>query len=335
MEYLGYLILVRHGESRWNIANKFTGWVDVALSEKGIQQSIKTAKNLEKYNIDIAFTSKLSRAQETLLLILSEQKKTGIFLHKNDWKSKWFLRYNNKEFEKDEIPIHSSEKLNERYYGSIQGIKKNDARNKWGAEKVFAWRRSFDIRPPSGESLKDVYKRATSYFKSTIMKHVKSNQNVIISAHGNSLRAIIKFLLNLNDQDIPSLDMSFDNPTIFKYENGQIELVSKKLSFDRPIEWELKRIKGKTTITKLIKKSPSKRKSSSKKVAKKKVAKKKTAKRAIKHKPVKKTSKKRTTTRKKVSKKKKSSPKKKTAKKSVKRKATKKAKRKVTTKRRS
>ncbi|MCA9477957.1 MAG: 2,3-bisphosphoglycerate-dependent phosphoglycerate mutase [Nanoarchaeota archaeon] len=234
---MAYLILVRHGESRWNIANKFTGWIDVPLSEVGIHEALITAKRLQKLSLDIAFTSELERAQETLLLILASQDKTGIFKHQDKKrKNDWYVH--RKQFDKKEIPIHLSEKLNERYYGDLQGLNKDDARRKWGKEQVHLWRRSYDIQPPKGESLKDVVKRAVPHFKKNILPHVKKGKNVIISAHGNSLRAIIKHIDGISDEQIPNLELQTGVPIIYKYIRGKLVKETGDHTFDRPTHWK-------------------------------------------------------------------------------------------------
>lgn len=232
---MSYLILVRHGESRWNLANKFTGWIDVPLSPNGIKEALSCAKKLEGLTLDVAFTSKLKRAQETLLLILAKQKYTGIFLHK---KKQYSLA---KKFEKHEIPIFSSEKINERYYGKLQGMNKDAARRKWGKEQVFKWRRSYDIKPPGGECLKDVYKRVIPYFKTNIMPELKKKKDVIVSAHGNSLRAMMKYLDNISDEKIPHLEIPFGRPIIYKYTKGKLIKEKHKHEFTRPVHWVRKK----------------------------------------------------------------------------------------------
>lgn len=232
---MGYLILVRHGESRWNIANRFTGWVDVPLSEVGINEALIAAKKLEGIDIDVAFTSKLERAQETLLIILAKQDRTGIFIHTTGKRKKW-CRHKADPNDK-EIPIYSSEALNERYYGRLQGLNKIKTAEKYGKEQVFLWRRSYDIRPPGGESLKDTIKRAVPYFKKKIMPEIRKGKNVIVSAHGNSLRGIIKYLDNISDKDIPHLELPTGLPIIYEY-NGK-KLIKKEHihSFTRPVYW--------------------------------------------------------------------------------------------------
>ncbi|MBW3002752.1 2,3-bisphosphoglycerate-dependent phosphoglycerate mutase [Candidatus Woesearchaeota archaeon] len=235
---MSYLILVRHGESRWNLANKFCGWVDVPLSENGIKEALSAAKKLEGLTLDVAFTSKLERAQETLLLILAKQKFTGIFLHNTGKMAKWSKHPH--KLEKNEIPIYSDTALNERYYGRLQGMNKDAARRKWGKPQVFKWRRSYDIRPPGGECLKDVYKRTVPYFKKVIMPHIRKKKDVIISAHGNSLRALIKYLDNISDEKIPHLELPTGKPIIYKYTKGKLIKEKHKHSFTRPVHWTRK-----------------------------------------------------------------------------------------------
>ena len=232
---MSHLILIRHGESRWNISNKFSGWTDVPLSEVGINEALIAAKKLEGLRLDIAFTSKLTRAQETLLLILAKQDYTGIFLHKSKKRFSWSLHP--KVFDKYEIPIYSDNSLNERYYGSLQGMDKNKARKKFGEKQVFKWRRSWDVKPPKGESLKDTYKRSVPYFIKKVLPELKSGKNVIVSAHGNSLRAIIKYLERISDEEIPHLNLPTGKPIIYKWRNGRLKKDNYTHSFNRPVHW--------------------------------------------------------------------------------------------------
>lgn len=234
---MGYIILIRHGESRWSKKNKFTGWVDVPLSEKGIADALLSSKKLKNIHIDVAFTSKLIRAQETLLLALAKQEKTGVFLHNTKWRKLWFLHSSGRTFEDNEIPIHSSDKLNDRYYGAIQGMQKDLARKTWGEEVVTSWRRDFTAKPPNGESLQQLFRRTTSYYKSTILKHIKANQNVIVCAHSNNLRAIVKNILDIGTDKVSQLRIDLKEPIIFKYDNNKFTLVNKKLSYTRDISW--------------------------------------------------------------------------------------------------
>lgn len=248
---MNYLILVRHGQSKWNLTQKFTGWVDVSLSEHGIAESLKVAGELKNFDIDVAFTSHLERAQQTLAIVLAKQKKTGIFLH--DDKKQFDWSNHPKQFEENEIPIYSDNALNERYYGDLQGKSKERMRKKFGEEKVFLWRRSFDEKPPNGESLKDVYNRSVPYFKEKIIPELKKGKNVIISGHGNSLRSIIKYLDNIDDENIPFLELHTGKAVIYKYENNKLEKLKHEHSFDRPVEWKQIRKKGKHLIQYKIK----------------------------------------------------------------------------------
>lgn len=277
---MGYLILVRHGESRWNKENRFTGWVDIPLNKTGIEQATKTGRQLKNTKIDIAFTSKLIRAHETLLRILAEQKCTGIFLHKSKWRKSWSMHLN-KLFDKTEIPIHSSDKLNERYYGKLQGMNKEEVKEHHGEELFTFWRRGWNIRPPGGESLKDVYKRVVPYFKKRILPHLRANQNVLVSAHGNSLRALVKFLDQITDEDIPHLEITLGKPLIYEFKNNTLirKGVEHKFLQKPEDETKTKVTKNKTKTTTKKKKAVKKqtRKTKNKKIEKKPINKRKTA----------------------------------------------------------
>ncbi|MDD5527588.1 MAG: histidine phosphatase family protein [Patescibacteria group bacterium] len=232
---MSYLILIRHGQSRWNLTNKFTGWVDVPLSRLGVKEAILNAKELRQLKIDVAYTSELSRAQETLLIILSGQNRTGIFLHRGK-KDGDHDRYATK-LDKNEIPIYSSPILNERYYGRLQGMDKAQVREKYGEKKVMEWRRSYKGRPPGGESLQDVYGKVIPYFHREIQPWLEKNKNVIISSHGNTLRAIIKHLENISDHDISHLEISNSQPIVYRFSGGKIQRAKGELSFERKVYW--------------------------------------------------------------------------------------------------
>jgi 2,3-bisphosphoglycerate-dependent phosphoglycerate mutase len=232
---MSYLILIRHGQSRWNLANKFTGWVDVPLSRLGVKEAVMNARELRQLKIDIAFTSELSRAQETLLIILSSQDRTGIFLHESK-KDGDHNRYATR-LTKNEIPIYSTPVLNERFYGRLQGLDKAQVRKKYGEKKVLEWRRSFTGRPPGGDSLKDVYDEVIPYFHKEIMSWIKKKKNVVISSHGNTLRAIIKHLENISDDDIAHLELPNSQPIVYRFQQGKIERAAGELSFARKVFW--------------------------------------------------------------------------------------------------
>lgn len=211
------LVLVRHGESIWNKENKFTGWTDVELSDKGIEEAREAGKVLKEnnYTFDIAYTSVLKRANHTLDLILEE------------------LSLN--------IPINKSWRLNERHYGALQGLNKEETANKYGSKQVHEWRRSYDIKPPAldindsrylemknkyseyipqTECLKDTVNRVIPYWESDIKKSLLDNKKVIIVAHGNSLRGLIKYLDNISDQDIMNVEVPTGNPLVYELDEN-------------------------------------------------------------------------------------------------------------------
>lgn len=188
---MGKLVLVRHGQSTWNKENKFTGWVDVGLAEKGETEAKEAGRILNGLKFDQAFTSALKRAQLTLSLILEETGQTDLL-------------------------IVQDEALNERMYGDLQGMDKDEARRKFGEEQVHIWRRSFDIAPPGGESLKDTANRVLPYFEREIVPLLKEGKNIIIAAHGNSLRALIMKLENLSKEEILKVEVPTGKPKLYE-----------------------------------------------------------------------------------------------------------------------
>lgn len=230
----GTLVLVRHGESRLNELNIFTGWIDVSLSKKGLVEARKVASHCHHFDYDAAFTSSLERARETLQVILSSQKKIGIFKHATDF------RYNHrekapKEFTKKILPIFTSEKLNERSYGDLQGLNKDVASRIFGKAKVFKWRRKYKNRPPKGESLEDVYLRVIPYFEKYIHPIIKRGRTALVVAHGNSLRALIKYLERVGDDQIPFVYLPTGHPLVYSCAKGQIARVEGRYHFRRPL----------------------------------------------------------------------------------------------------
>lgn len=228
MEYrlMGYLILVRHGEPGLKPEERLAGWVDVSLSRKGIEEALRCAAELEKFELDLAFASNLVRTQETLFLILSGQKKTGVVVHEmagnegNPGKTDWYL-YPEK-LGKKLIPIYFTPSLNERYYGKLQGRKKQKMEEKYGAEKLASWRWNFEPGPPEGESLKVVYERAVPYFMEKILPAVKAGKNVLICAHQGSLRALVKYIEGISDEDIREVRFSTGELAIYQYSGGKL-----------------------------------------------------------------------------------------------------------------
>lgn len=221
------LILVRHGDSFWNKEgyNCFTGWVDVANLPSGIKKLVKAGKILENEKINIAFTSELYRGIETAMTVLSFNKVSGtpIIIHQSDEIAN-LSKFYHKDFD-NFVSVIRAWQLNERYYGELQGMNKDKARKKFGEEKVFLWRRSYDVSPPKGESLKETTKRVVSYFKKTILPELKKGKNVLIGAHGNSLRALVKYLDNISDEEIPKLKIKKGVPLKYKYSAGKFRKI--------------------------------------------------------------------------------------------------------------
>ena len=231
---MNYLVLVRHGQSMWNIANKFTGWVDVALTEKGLYEALIAAEELQGIRFDIAYTSTLIRAHQTLCAILSKQERVAIFIHEDAQHQRHALHP--EQYASEELPVFSHEALNERWYGELQGMAIDEARRQFSEEQVFVWRRSWDVAPPGGESLKDTYERVIPYLEQYILPQIQQGKNVLIAAHGNSLRAIIKYLEQISDEEIPQLELPTGKPIIYGYNNNHYQR-EEHLRFDRPLHW--------------------------------------------------------------------------------------------------
>jgi 2,3-bisphosphoglycerate-dependent phosphoglycerate mutase len=187
------LVLVRHGQSEWNLKNLFTGWRDVGLTEKGVAEAHNAGQKLktEGLHFDVAFTSELVRAQRTLDIVLGEMGQT-------------------------DITVIKDQALNERDYGDLSGLNKDDARKKWGEEQVLIWRRSYDVAPPGGESLKDTAARVLPYYIQDILPRVLRGEKVIVAAHGNSLRALIMVLERLSPKEIVSREIATGVPLIYR-----------------------------------------------------------------------------------------------------------------------
>jgi 2,3-bisphosphoglycerate-dependent phosphoglycerate mutase len=187
------LVLVRHGESEWNKLNLFTGWKDPDLSDKGVAEAHKAGQLLKAQGLkfDIAFTSALQRAQHTLDIMLDELGQAG-------------------------LPRRRDQRLNERDYGDLSGLNKDEARKRWGAQQVHIWRRSFDVPPPGGESLKDTAERVLPYYQAQIWPEVASGRNVLVAAHGNSLRALIMQLEGLTGEQIVARELGTGVPIVYR-----------------------------------------------------------------------------------------------------------------------
>ena len=223
------LILLRHGESVWNKENRFTGWTDVDLSSKGVEEAINAGKILLKNNVtfSVAFSSVLLRANKTLDLVLKEMNLS--------------------------VPVFYSYRLNERHYGALQGLNKDETKKKYGEEQVHIWRRSYDVRPPEltyddprypgndpkykdlskeelplTECLKDTLNRVLPYYNNEIKKHLLNGENVLIVAHGNSIRSIIKHIENISDEDIMSVEIPTGVPYVFEFDN-ELNVINKTI----------------------------------------------------------------------------------------------------------
>jgi 2,3-bisphosphoglycerate-dependent phosphoglycerate mutase len=213
------LILLRHGESLWNAQNKFTGWVDVPLSERGRAEATIAASRLSGYRVNVCFTSKLIRAIETAMICLSDRYdicngKIPIIKHEtsdSDWHG-WDQYEGNPS---EELPIFTNAALDERFYGDLQGLNKADTAEKYGEEQVQQWRRSYSVRPPGGESLEDTQKRVAVYFGTRILLHLQQGENVLVAAHGNSLRSIIMKLENLSPEAVTKLELATGLPIVY------------------------------------------------------------------------------------------------------------------------
>jgi 2,3-bisphosphoglycerate-dependent phosphoglycerate mutase len=234
MPRVGTLVLVRHGESRWNNCNRFTGWVDVPLSEKGIDEAQACAKACSKFSFNAVYTSALERAQATALLILAKQNRNGIFQHEEDPRYKRWIQDSN-QCGGDDIPIFETTVLNERYYGHLQGMNKDEARSKYGVDIVEGWRRGYKNRPPGGETLEEVHARVIPYFFDEILPRIQRQESVLISGHENSLRAIIKELEGISDEDISHVNLPTAQAIIYEAGEGDcFTRVSGEYTFTHP-----------------------------------------------------------------------------------------------------
>ncbi|KAK1406769.1 hypothetical protein QVD17_38377 [Tagetes erecta] len=211
------LILIRHGESLWNEKNLFTGCVDVPLTRKGVDEAIEAGKRISNIPVDMIYTSALIRAQMTAMLAITQhrRKKVPIVLHNESEQAESWSRIFSQETEKQCIPVVTAWQLNERMYGELQGLNKQETADKYGKEQVHEWRRSYDIPPPNGESLEMCAERAVAYFKEHIEPQLQAGKNVMIAAHGNSLRSIIMYLDKLTSQEVISLELSTGIPMLY------------------------------------------------------------------------------------------------------------------------
>ena len=195
------LILIRHGQSVWNAENRFTGWTDVDLSDKGVKEAEEAGNELRNQVIDVIHTSDLIRAKRTAEIVIRANVSSKDTVTKSDWR------------------------LNERNYGTLQGLNKAETAEKHGAEQVHIWRRSFDVAPPEGESLEMTAKRTIPYFEEEIIPDLESGVSVLVSAHGNSLRSIVMHIEGIPPKDIVSFEIQTGVPRYYDYSNGELSLI--------------------------------------------------------------------------------------------------------------
>lgn len=216
------IVLLRHGKSEWNQKNRFTGWVDIPLSKTGVDEAQKAGKRISAIPFDVIFTSSLIRAQMTAMIAMSEHEsgRTPLILHKGEGKlEEWSKIYDSKAAENC-IPVYCHWELNERMYGELQGLDKDETRAQFGPDQVKIWRRSFSTPPPSGESLKMTAERSIPYFNHTILPFLKRGQNVLVAAHGNSLRSIVMDLESLSEEAVLDLEIPTGEPLCYSYQGS-------------------------------------------------------------------------------------------------------------------
>ena len=201
---MAILILIRHGQSVWHASNRCPGWTEVDLSEKGVVEAEEAGRQLSGNRIDVVHTSDLIRAQRTAKIVMQHNESSG-----------------------DNVPTQYDWRLNERHYGALQGLNKAETAEKHGAEQVHIWRRSFDVPPPEGESLEMTAERTIPYFTEEILTDLESGKNVLVSAHGNSLRSIVMHIEGISPEDIVSLEIPTGVPMLYRHdENGMIRVDS-------------------------------------------------------------------------------------------------------------
>ncbi len=194
---MGTLILIRHGQSLWNLENRFAGWSDIPLTEQGTKDAAVTGAQLREFTIDAAFTSRLQRAQSTLQIIL-------------------------KTLGQAKVPVEKDSALNERHYGDLQGLNKAETAQKYGQEQVLLWRRSFDTPPPNGESIADCVRRTTPFFVHYILPRVQAGETILVVAHGNSIRPILRHLEKLDDDTTAEMEIGLCTPYIYWFDGKKM-----------------------------------------------------------------------------------------------------------------
>ena len=194
---MGVFVIIRHGQSQWNLENLFAGWSDIPLTEQGRNDAAVVAHHLQDFHFDVAFTSKLQRASETLHIILQELQRQCVH-------------------------VIADQSLNERHYGDLQGLNKAELAAKYGQEQVYRWRRGYSNRPPGGESIEDCVKRVTPYFVEHILPEVVAGKTVLVVAHGNSMRPMVKYLEDLDAPTTATMEIGLRTPYIYWFEGGRV-----------------------------------------------------------------------------------------------------------------
>jgi len=219
---MSQLILLRHGQSEWNKRNLFTGWVDVPLSSEGIAEALAAGALISEIPIDIIITTTLVRAQMTAFLVMTKHhsNKVPVVIHQSEGRLEEWSQIYSEEARNNTIPVIRTSELNERAYGELQGLNKIETSEKYGPEQVRIWRRSFDTPPPKGESLAMTAARSIPYFEKTIIPLLEENKNVLVCAHGNSLRSIIMDLEGLSKDEVVHLELATGIPVIYDFSKG-------------------------------------------------------------------------------------------------------------------
>ena len=213
------LVLLRHGESAWNKKKIFTGWVDIPLTQKGIEEAFAAGDRIASVPFNVIYTSTLVRAQLTAFLAMSRSKHDLVpcMIHENDPKFLKMAKVHDSKNEKSLLPTYAHAELNERMYGNLQGLSKDETLKKYGEEQFTLWRRSYKVNPPEGESLEMTAKRTIPFFEKRILHHLEKGQNVLISAHGNSLRSIVMFLDQLSEEAVVKLEIPTGDPICYEF----------------------------------------------------------------------------------------------------------------------
>ncbi|MGV8139829.1 MAG: 2,3-bisphosphoglycerate-dependent phosphoglycerate mutase [Mangrovibacterium sp.] len=217
------LVLIRHGESMWNKKNVFTGWVDVPLSTNGIDEALRAGDRLSGIAFDVVYTSVQVRAVQTAMIALARNKsnKTPVVVHTEGKMAEWTGIYS-EGMKMNIIPVYRDWHLNERYYGELQGKDKTETAETYGKEQVHLWRRSYDVPPPKGECLRDTAERTIPFFTEKILKDLEEGKNVLVSAHGNSLRSIVMYIENLSREEVLDLEIPTGSPILFDFKDGKL-----------------------------------------------------------------------------------------------------------------